>query len=341
MKIRRVMCASVVAAMMVSGVGPAMAANSAAKRGKLIHYTVNPGDTLGSIALQFGVDFDDIRSWNDLDGLSVPPGKELIVKSNKKPKHKKRHRLLPVIHVIRRGDTFEGIAHEYHVKTKSVRRWNRHLNPRKLQIGQRVRLYIPGRDGKSVSWGEASHGRLYNGVALRNSPGLEVRNVARSYATRRTIRLLRDAVADVKARWPDAPALVVGDLSYKRGGRMRPHASHQSGRDADVSYYYKGDVQLPGLIPMTYETLDAVKTWHLFKTLIDTDKVEYIFVDRPLQRELYEYARSIGYTKEQLAPIIQYPRPNSDREGIIRYVHGHDSHFHIRFTCGPHDRHCE
>jgi LysM repeat protein len=309
------------------------------QEGNLIHYTVSAGDTLGSIALRHSVDFDDVRQWNDLQSLQVRPGQELIVKSDKKPK-KKRNKPLPVVHRIRSGDTFEGIANKYGVSTKKVKRWNRRLNPRRLQIGQRVRLYVPGRDGKTVSWGRANRGRLYNGLALESSPGLEVRTTSRAYGTRRTIQMLRAAAADVQARWPDAPEVVVGDLSYKRGGRMRPHKSHQSGRDADVSFYYRGNVQLPDFYDMTYETFDAVKNWHMFKTLIDTGEVEYIFVTRELQRSLYEYARSIGYSKEALEPLLQYPRPNHERVGIIRHARGHDDHFHIRFTCGESDRHC-
>ncbi len=339
MSTRRVIALMVVAGALFGGAVEASAENNADEKGKVIHYTVSPGDTLGSIALQFDVDFDDVRSWNDLQGLHVEPGQEIIVKSDKKPK-KKRNRPLPVVHVIRPGDTFEGIARRYGVPISNVVRWNRRLNPRRLQIGQRVRLYIPGRDGKSVSWGSASGGRLYNGIALEDSPGLDVRHVSRAYGTKRTVQMLRAAAADVKARWPDAPKLVVGDLSYKRGGRMRGHKSHQSGRDADVSYYYRGNVQLPNLYPMTYELIDAVKTWHLFKTLIDTGEVEYIFATRNIQRSLYEYARSIGYTKEELEPVLQYPRPNSEREGIVRHVSGHDTHFHIRFKCGPRDRNC-
>ncbi|QDG54425.1 LysM peptidoglycan-binding domain-containing protein [Persicimonas caeni] len=337
---RRFIALLVAAGALFGGLAEAAAENNAAEKGKVIHYTVNPGDTLGSIALQFGVDYDDVRAWNELEGLTVEPGQELIVKSDKKPK-KKRSRPLPVVHRIRRGDTFEGIAKKYGVSVRKVRRWNRRLNPRRLQIGQRVRLYIPGRDGKSVSWGSANRGRLYNGIALEDSEGLNVRHVSRAYGTKRTIQLLRAAAADVKARWPDAPEMVVGDLSYKRGGRIRGHSSHQSGRDADVSYYYRGNVQLPNLFAMSYEQIDAVKTWHLFKTLIDTGEVEYIFVERDLQRALYEYARSIGYSKEALAPILQYPRPNHEREGIIRHVSGHDTHFHIRFKCGPDDRNCD
>lgn len=316
----------------------ARAEDKSSDSGNIIHYTVSAGDTLGSIALQFGVDLDDVRAWNELDGLRVAPGEEIVVKSDKKPKRKKK--ALPVVHVIRRGDTFEGIARKYGVSIAKVKRWNRGVNPRRLQLGQKVRLYVPGSDGRSVSYGRASGGRLYNGVALEDSPGLKVRSIARSYGTERTVRMLKAAVADVQARWPDAPALVVGDLSRRSGGRMSPHKSHQSGRDADVSYYYKGNVELPNLYQMKPYTLDVVKNWHLFKTLIDTGEVEYIFTTHELQKPMYEYARSIGYTKEELEPILQYPRPSSEREGIIRHVGGHDTHFHIRFTCREDDRHC-
>jgi murein endopeptidase len=167
-----------------------------------------------------------------------------------------------------------------------------------------------------------------------------VRHVSRAYGTERTIKMLEAAVADVAARWPDSSTLVVGDISYKRGGRMRPHKSHQSGRDADLSYYHKGNVPTADFLEMTEETFDAVKNWHLFKTLIDTEQVEYIFVDYKLQRSLYHYAKSIGYSDGELEPIIQYPRGRGARTGIIRHARGHDDHWHIRFTCGPKDKRC-
>ncbi len=305
---------------------------------QVVRYTVNSGDTLGSIALRFNVGIGEVKAWNNLEDLHIEPGKQLIVKSEKKVEKKKEP--LPVIHVIKRGDTFEKIAKSYRVSTKQIKRWNRRLNPRTLQIGQRVRLYIPGREGHSVSWGSANRGRLYNGVALETSDVIRVRHVSRAYGTERTIKMLEAATADVQARWPDSPTIVVGDISYKRGGRMRPHKSHQSGRDADLSYYHKGGVLTRDFVEMTPETFDAVKNWHLFKTLIDTEQVEYIFVDYRLQKELFLYAKSIGYTEQELAPILQYPNGARARTGIIRHARGHDDHFHIRFYCGPKDKRC-
>lgn len=303
-----------------------------------VYYTVKPGDNIGSIALKFGSGVGEITSWNKMESPEVKPGDKIVVKSSEKVEEKPK-KALPVVHIVKRGDTFESIARRHKVTIKQVQKWNRRVNPRRLQIGQQIRLHIPGRGGETVSWGKANKGRLYNGVAMESVPGMRVRNVARAYGTKDTLRLLEAAAYDVKARWPDAPDLEIGDISFKSGGRMRPHKSHQSGRDVDVSYFHRGNVPV-GFRAMTIETFDAAKNWHMFKMLIDTGRVEYIFVDYQLQKKMHEYALSIGYTAEALEPILQYPAPASSSKGIIRHSRGHDDHWHIRFTCGKVDRNC-
>ena len=301
-------------------------------------YFVGNDENIGSVALKFGLDPEDLLYWNDLDRIKLHPEEVLVFKLDAKPRVPKKP--LPTVHRVKRGDTYERIAKKYGVSVKQLKRWNPKINPRKLQIGQTIRMYIPGRNGRSVSYGTANRGKLYNGVALESTDGLKVRTVSNAYGTERVIRLLKGAAFDVQARWPDAPNLVVGDISYRRGGRIKKHKSHQSGRDADVSFFYRGNVQTRDFVDMEHETFDAVKNWHVFKTLIDTGEVEYIFIDYPLQKVLYEYAMAIGYTEEELEPLLQYPRPKSMGVGIIRHVRGHDDHWHIRFKCGPEDRGC-
>ncbi len=326
-----------------------------------IEYKVKDGDTLGSIALRFEVAVSDMRSWNKLESNKISAGDRLVLKrgipvekiSVLKPKViKQRRRTKSRRYKVRRGDTFESIARKHKTSIQKVRKMNPRVNPRRLQIGQRIKLSgsstyysvptvklptkIPA--NKSVSWGKANYGRLYNGVTMKSTPGLAIRNPARAYGTRHTIRMLEAAAADVVARWPDTQDLHVGDLSHPNGGHMGSHKSHQSGRDADISYYHRGNVKLNRFVGMTPETFDAVKNWHLFKTLIDTQQVEYIFVDYRLQKVLYEYAISIGYRSTELAGIIQYPRRGG--AGIIRDAKGHDNHFHIRFKC-YNDKYCQ
>ncbi len=306
---------------------------------EITYHQVGEDETLGLIALQYRVGIAELKGWNQLDSIDVEPGMELIVKSDEEIDDGPSEPL-PVVHIVRSGDTFEGIARQYGVRISQVRSWNSNVNPRRLQIGQQVRLHIPGANGDSISWGRANGGQLYNGVAMEDGPGLRVRNQARAYGTQRVVNMLSAAGADLKARWPDAPELVVGSLSLRRGGALRPHRSHQSGRDVDITYYHRGNVELPDFRDMSAETFDAVKNWHFFKTLIDTGEVQFIFVDYELQRVLHEYALSIGYTEEDLTEYLQYPRGRRVPEGVIRHARGHRNHFHIRFTCGPKDQNC-
>jgi len=304
--------------------------------------TVQQGDTLASLALEHGVSVEQLEGWNEIERGEIEPGMRLVVKSAElvEEEQDEDDGPEPVVHRISSGDTLRGIARKYGVSPAKVKRWNNHLDPRALQIGQHVRLYVPGSDGESVSYGAASSGRLFNGVALKSTEGLDVRSVSHAYGTERVVRLLRNAAADVQTRWPHSPPLVVGHLSYRKGGPMSPHKSHQSGRDADISYYYRGNVRIENFFEMTEQTFDARKNWHLFKSLVDSGQVEFIFVSYYLQEPLYEYAKSIGYTDEQLEEILQYPRSKYESAGIIRHAPGHDDHFHIRFECEPDQRHC-
>jgi murein endopeptidase len=64
----------------------------------------------------------------------------------------------------------------------------------------------------------------------------------RRWGTERLLRTLRSVLAEYARRHPDAPPVLVGDLSRPRGGDFGPqfggkgHASHQNGLDADVYY---------------------------------------------------------------------------------------------------------
>ena len=64
----------------------------------------------------------------------------------------------------------------------------------------------------------------------------------RRWGTDRLLGTLRRVLAAYASRHPDAPPVLVGDLSRPRGGDFGPrfggigHASHQNGLDADVYY---------------------------------------------------------------------------------------------------------
>ena len=56
----------------------------------------------------------------------------------------------------------------------------------------------------------------------------------RLYGNERTIRTIVSVDRRLPRRAPDAPRVVVGDISLRGGGRMDQHVSHQNGLDVDV-----------------------------------------------------------------------------------------------------------
>jgi murein endopeptidase len=58
----------------------------------------------------------------------------------------------------------------------------------------------------------------------------------RLYGHERTIRRILSVAAAYRTANPDAPRIVVGDISFRGGGPMELHRSHQSGLDVDVYY---------------------------------------------------------------------------------------------------------
>lgn len=185
----------------------------------------------------------------------------------------------------------------------------------------------PREEEPCLSVGEASWGRLINGVQLPEFPSVRVR-AASNFGTPETVASIIYAVQKVRATHPDTPPLVIGDLSRERGGRFRPHKSHQAGRDADIGYYIVG--QKPGVFAdATPDNLDVPRTWTFIEALMEDDKVEYLFIDRRLHRPLYDYARDVAQVDEdRLRDIFAMARA---RTGIIRHVRGHRNHMHVRF----------
>jgi hypothetical protein len=59
---------------------------------------------------------------------------------------------------------------------------------------------------------------------------------SRLYGNERTLRTILSVIEAYRAANPRAPRVVVGDISFKDGGPMDAHVSHQSGLDVDIYY---------------------------------------------------------------------------------------------------------
>ena len=128
----------------------------------------------------------------------------------------------------------------------------------------------------------------------------------RRWGTGALLRTVERVLAAYARRHPDAPPVLVGDLSRPRGGDFGPrfggigHASHQNGLDADV-YYPRVDGRLraarrPGL------------------------------VDRAAAQELVDAFVRAGAENVFVGPSLDLRGPRN----VVQPLVHHDDHLHVR-----------
>ena len=180
----------------------------------------------------------------------------------------------------------------------------------------------------SLSLGQPGAGRLIAGIAMPETPGLEIVDPAHCWGTQETIDYLRRALRVVREQFPSAHPLYLGHISAKRGGPLRPHKSHQSGRDVDISYYYLGK-SARWYARANQQNLDVEKTWAFVRALIEHTDVDLILIDYTLQRLLRKHAEHIGEDRGWLDNVFR-GIPGKLRPLIV-HAKGHATHMHIRF----------
>jgi murein endopeptidase len=191
--------------------------------------------------------------------------------------------------------------------------------------------------GKSI--GAPGRGRLRRAVQLPPNDALYTRlRPDHAWGSTFAISNLQLAIAMFRRDTGYAGPLVVTDISRRRGGRFRPHGSHQSGRDVDLWLPLAKPDATPEDVPARIEDVDWPAAWGLVQALIATDAVEYIFLDRTRQRQLHRIAESLGTPAEVLEAVLQYPRRT--RTALVRHEVGHTRHMHIRFRCGQDEPRC-
>lgn len=121
-------------------------------RESIIDYLVQAGDTVSTIAAQFGVSVNTILWENDLNAYSlIRPGNKLAI--------------LPmsgVSYKISRGDTLASIASKYGVEANLILEANKLANADRLSAGQK--LFIPG--GKKTYYTPVQTARNISPVSL-------------------------------------------------------------------------------------------------------------------------------------------------------------------------------
>lgn len=196
--------------------------------------------------------------------------------------------------------------------------------------------------GKSI--GSPTEGHLVGGAHLDEAPYLRivpsyVAGDAR-WGLEPLVGMIDHAARVVRKQFPDA-VLSVGHLSRPGGGEIDRHASHESGRDADIGFYvrnqqgktiyadhfvpFKGDGTAPTWPGAQF---DDAKNWAFVATIAGDAHahVSHIFVASPLRARLLSYAEKVGAPpaiRTRAAELMAQPKGSLP----------HDDHFHVRIAC--------
>lgn len=317
-------------------------------------HVVGPRERMSQIAARYGISVTQLREDAKWHMNKVPTGKKLRFRARRIPPPREQ-----VTHRVREGETWGSIAANYRVETPDLHSYNWKVE--ELVPGEPLTVWIdpatpwtvsrPGSVGARIipgvtvpdgsnSVGRPNRGRLSEGLAipdaswlytLRDKPGM-------LFGSSHAIRQLVVAFTNMREDTGFEGQIVIGSMSRKRGGRFAPHRSHQSGRDADIRMPLLPGV--PHTLHPNQDEIDWHATWALVKALLDTGEINAIFLETKLQRRLYEAARQLGATHEELADKITWPREPGKPKAIVRHSKGHDHHIHVRFSCGVNEPRC-
>lgn len=325
-----------------------------AARERLIEHVISPGETCEEIARYYEVSTVALQA----SCAALKPGDTLQLRTTKDA----RPPLVEEHHVIEEGEDWLSIANQYNTTVDKIRGFNPHIDRDRLRPGDALTLWIdaqfgaqtPNPDnlpifivpGGSTSLGGVTSGALVNPVQLLPSPLAEVRCAAHAYATSFTIAQLLKAVATFRSEANYKGQVMIADLSLKNGGQYGHHKSHQSGRDADIWLLPRAKQFTRGCRNCSTascrpepEDVDWRLTWRFIRALESTGYLKEVFLSDFLQPKLHAAALELGETKEDLRPLIQYPR-GKGTPALVMHSDGHIHHIHVRFKCDPSDLAC-
>ena len=199
--------------------------------------------------------------------------------------------------------------------------------PTPSREGMRLLIELDPKALGPLSIGSPNAGMLFNPRPMPEGTLWKIRNARETYGTTETIEYIITAIEQVEEQFPGSPPIVIGDISKPQGGRLNWHASHQAGRDADIGFYHRQEVD--DLVQARKGNLDIPRTWALLRALITETDVDRIFVDRYVQRYLFDHAVEIGEDREWLDDI--FGRKTAGKDAIIQHVRRHRDHLHVRF----------
>lgn len=102
-------------------------------------YIVEKGDNLFSIAKKFNVSLEDLKKWNNLDGLHVEQGSKLTLAEKESTENEIANNAEVRIteHIVAKGENLGSIARKYEVSVSDIKDWN-NLEDNVIQLGNKL-----------------------------------------------------------------------------------------------------------------------------------------------------------------------------------------------------------
>lgn len=170
--------------------------------------------------------------------------------------------------------------------------------------------------------GHPNGGRLKAGARLTARPGMRLRT-RHAWGTPEVVAAMERIHAEFRAQYPLAPDLVVTEISRRRGGRLRPHRSHQTGQDVDLLVVTHGASSDP---------MDLELNWALIRAIEHSGLVDRVLLDYWQQARLFRYGRDVLHvSQEELGRLFAFPRGRRYKGALFAHARGHRTHYHLRF----------
>lgn len=244
------------------------------------------------------------------------------------------------------GASVRSLASHWGIRPKNLLSLNPNLDENSI-LNKGDKVVVNSRSSSTpapISRGRANKGRMYHSRPMPEGAGFFLRDHRpNSWGNDTTIRALVTVFANYAQAFPTAPAINVGDLSKQNGGKLKPHKSHQSGRDVDFGFAHTAATAQSAKQHFTRASrsnLDVEKTWFLVEQLARTGSVQVIYVDNAVQKLLYQYAAP-KLTPEQREYFFSIPRHSNSSSALLRHWPGHKNHFHVRFKCPDGQYNCK
>src|SRR5688572_27880051 len=155
---------------------------------------------------------------------------------------------------------------------------------------------------KSVGTPEA--GFLFDASKMPESGDWVLADPDNAWGTEETIDALMRSIRLVRQQFADTPPAVVGSISRQFGGPFPPHQSHRTGRDADVHFFLLDRNRHGWYEPASDANLDRVRSWALLKAVLLGSPVDFVLIDREVQRLLADEALASGEPEDWVRALF-------------------------------------